>query len=250
VITSWYAMSTSWRKPGAPPACRACGYFGVQKVLDLGELAMDLCQLCGLAQLACDGPAAGEVCRERVNIPQEHAISAIRTADAADLLRGNTVRQFGGSHGGSWLPLLTDLGFDPVDHGQADVVVDCFGSVHDADQRAALQRLANATSPAGVLLLQFQSVADLVQRDKWNFLRRGHFAYYSLTALVGLLGTAGMSVATAWQLDVHGDCVMLAAIHARHWPADPGVTRILEVERQLKITTAEAFSGLQMLADR
>ena len=227
-------------------SCRACGHAGVARVLEVSGLAMDLCPNCALAQLA-DG--VGGRC-EPIDTPREHVVAAVRTADAADLLQGNTVREFGGSHGGRWLPLLIQLGLRPVHEQPADVVVDSFGLAHEADQRGALHRLATATAPEGILLIQYQCVADAIRRGDWNMLHPNHFAYYSLTALMRLLAGVGMSVIGAWDLEMHGGSVLIAAIHAGQWPVDGGVSRMLADEQQLKITAPEAFSALQVLADR
>ena len=47
--------------------------------------------------------------------------------------------EYGSPHGGSWLSLLAERGLTPAAPGEpADVIVDCFGMMHAADQAAAL----------------------------------------------------------------------------------------------------------------
>jgi C-methyltransferase C-terminal domain/Putative zinc binding domain len=253
--------------------CRACGATGLQRVLDLGtvpaadhfplvtdavsaderthRLAMDLCPGCGLAQLAEDDTVADEPRGVEPQALRDQAAAAVAAVAAAGLLRGGTVREFGSPHGGTWVPMLTELGYADRS-GQADpadTVLDCFGIMHEPDQRAAFAQRAQATDPEGVLLLQYHSIAAIIGDRQWNALRHGHFAYYSLTTLVRQLADVGMSVVAAWQFDLYGGTVLLAAVHARSWPAEAGVGRLLTAERSLGVTTVEAFRELQTAAD-
>ncbi|BBZ00906.1 hypothetical protein MCHIJ_03430 [Mycolicibacterium chitae] len=235
-------------------ACRACGSAGLQPVLAHDGLTLVLCPDCGLAQLptrADEADAAvGPPCRPRGPTRAEDVTQAVRTADAADLLRGETVRHFGGAHGGSWLPLLTAMGMRTVYGGPADVVVDSFGAMHDRGQRAAIAQLAAATAPAGVLLMQFDPVAENLRRGEWDMLSRNHFAYYSLTSLSRLLAAEQMSVVAAWKLDLHGGTTMLAAVHASQWPVDAEVSRMLTEEHQLGVASGDGFEDLRRRSGR
>ncbi|MDT5178606.1 MAG: glutamate-semialdehyde -aminomutase [Mycobacterium sp.] len=215
-------------------ACRACGGTALRRVLDVGAvpaadhfppadqpmgrgddthpLAMDLCQECGLAQLADDDTVTEEPRGVEPQALRDQAEDAVRRVEAAGWLRGATVREFGSPHGGTWLPLLAERGFAPAGE-TAEVVLDCFGIMHEPDQRDAFARRAAATAPGGVLLLQYHSLSAIVRQGQWNALRHGHFAYYSLPALTRLLDDAGMRVVACWQFDLYGGTVLLAAVH-------------------------------------
>jgi len=258
--------------------CRACGHEGLRRVLDLGTvpaadhfppagqpvaadegvhpLAMDLCADCGLAQLADDDTVTAEPRGVEPRALREQALDAVRRVERAGWLRGATVREFGSPHGGTWVPLLAERGFTPVVEGPssaqpaADVVLDCFGIMHEPDQRAAFARRAEATAPGGVLLLQYHSLSAIVRQGQWNALRHGHFAYYSLPALARLLEAAGMRVVTAWDFDLYGGTVLLAAVH----DDDPRATRpepvvASTVAADAAVTDAEVVGGLQSAAD-
>jgi hypothetical protein len=255
--------------------CRACGATGLQRVLDLGtvpaadhfppvgtalsadecthRLVMDLCPDCGLAQLADDDTVADEPRGVEPQALRDQAVAAVSAVAAAGLLRGSTAREFGSPHGGTWVPLLTGLGYTDrsavTDPGPADVVLDCFGIMHEPDQRAAFAQRAQATAPGGVLLLQYHSIATIIADGQWNALRHGHFGYYSLTTLIRLLADAGMSVVATWRFDLYGGTVLLAAVHAKSWPAEAGVERLLAEEQALGVSTAAAYQGLQTAAD-
>jgi hypothetical protein len=211
------------------------------------ELAMDVCHVCGLAQLADDDTIADEPRGVEPQALRDQADDAVRQVEAAGWLRGGSVKEFGSPHGGSWLPLLAERGYASV-AGSVDVVLDCFGIMHEPDQRSAFEERARSTTAEGVLLLQYHSLAAIVEQGQWNALRHGHFAYYSLTTLKHLLGDVGMSIAAAWDFDLYGGSVLLAAVHGDVEP-DETVVRILAMEEALGVTNPDAIARLQLSAD-
>lgn len=240
------------------PGCRGCGATPLTRVLDLGKmpaadhfpgpdepadtgpearhaLAMDLCPACGLAQLAEDDTATDEPRGIEPAALRAQAADALARVEATGALRGRTVREFGSPHGGSWLPLLAERGFAATD-GRADVVIDCFGIMHEPDQRAAFARRAAALAPDGVLLLQFHSLRAIVAHGQWNALRHGHFAYYSLAALTRLLEHAGLRAITTWEFELYGGTVLVAAVRDPAARPGPTVTAALAAEAQVLAT--------------
>ena len=93
------------------------------------------------------------------------AADAVDRVAAAGLLpAGARVAEYGSPHGGSWLGLLADRGLKPVDDAaEADVILDCFGMMHAADQAAALAERAARLAPGGVLLLQYHSLDTIIR---------------------------------------------------------------------------------------
>ncbi|WP_040796044.1 class I SAM-dependent methyltransferase [Nocardia higoensis] len=248
--------------------CLGCSGTAVETVLDLGSmpaadwfppvqqpydpaeaahpLAMLLCRDCGLAQLGQDDTVTEEPRGVEPRALREQAADAVARVAAAGLLRGRTVREFGSPHGGSWADLLTARGFGVVD-GAADVVLDCFGLMHERDQRAAFARRAAATADGGVLLVQYHPLHTIVGGDQWNALRHGHFAYYGLGVLRDMLAAAGLSVVRAWDFELYGGTVLIAAVPG--WArADGSVARVLE--REAPMSDPEVVRGLQRAADR
>ena len=211
-------------------------------------LAMDVCRTCGLAQLADDDTVPDEPRGVEPKVLKDQAQTAIDLVAAAGWLPGDTVVEFGSPHGGTWIPLLAERGFTTAT-SQADVVLDCFGIMHEPDQRSAFARRAEATAPGGVLLLQYHSIATILEQGQWNALRHGHFAYYSLTTLMYLLTAVGMRVATAWEFDLYGGTVLVAAVHGAAAP-DQTVKRILATEEALGVTNSDCLCRLQHFADR
>lgn len=251
--------------------CRGCGSTATDRVLDLGRvpaadhfplsstpvspdeashpLAMELCHDCGLAQLAEDDTTTDEPRGVEPQALKDQAAEAVRTVDDAGWLTGDTVLEFGSPHGGSWLPLLTDRGFRGPQPGHpASVVLDCFGVMHEPDQRAAFRRRAETTAADGILLVQFHSLRAIVEHVQWNALRHGHFAYYSLTALRRLLAAVGMFPCAAWAFDLYGGTVLVAAQH-ESCPQSDIVRDVLAAERALGMDDPAVVGTLQPAAD-
>jgi hypothetical protein len=190
-------------------ACRACRGTDGHLVLDLGQqpacdyfppcedpgpdpvypLQMWLCSSCGLAQLLADPTVPAEPRGTEPAALQAQAADAVARVAAAGLLPERAVvAEYGSPHGGSWLGLLADRGLKPAAADeQADVILDCFGLMHAADQRAALAERVARLAPGGVLLLQYHALSTILSGGQWNALRHGHFAYYSATALTAML---------------------------------------------------------------
>jgi hypothetical protein len=224
------------------PACRSCSGRSGHLVLDLGRkpacdyfpgchdpgpdpgypLQMWLCSSCGLAQLVGEATVAEEPRGAEPEALVAQAVDAVERLATAGWLSGRSRGvEFASPHGGSWLGLLADRGVAPVaDGGPADLVIDSFGIMHDPDQSSALEERAARVAPGGALLLQYHSLNTIIRLGQWNALRHGHFAYYSTSALVGMLEANGFSPRVAWRFNLYGGTVLLAASRG----PDPRVT--------------------------
>ncbi|MGW5575607.1 transferase [Nocardia thailandica] len=249
--------------PG-PGACRGCAGVRVSVVLDLGAvpatdhfpapgapaearrlLRMTRCADCALVQLDAAAAEGREPDSVEPRALREQAAAAVAAVAADGWLRGRTVREFASPHGGSWLGELP--GLRPVADGAADVVIDSFGIMHEPDQAAAFAARAAATAATGVLLLQYHSLAAIVDGGQWNALRHGHYAYYTLPVLARLLAAAGMTVTRAWRFGLYGGTVLLAAVHGAAAPDD--TVRALAREESAR-TGPDAVRGLGAAAER
>jgi hypothetical protein len=174
---------------------------------------MWLCSSCGLAQLVADPTVPEEPRGAEPAALVAQAADAVERVATAGLLAGRSrVAEYGSPHGGSWLELLAQRGLRPVHDGEpADVIVDCFGMMHSAGQSAALAERLARVAPGGVLLLQYHSLTTIIRFGQWNALRHGHYAYYSTTALVAMLAAMGFSPRMAWQFELYGGTILLAA---------------------------------------
>jgi hypothetical protein len=250
--------------------CRACRGQAGDLVLDLGEqpacdyfpkydepgpdpvypLQMWLCAACGLAQLLADPTVPEEPKGAEPAALVEQAAEAVRRVTAAGLLPPDgRVSEYGSPHGGSWLGLLSARGLRPVDGtAEADVILDCFGMMHAADQAAALRERAARLSAGGVLLLQYHSLDTIVRLGQWNALRHGHYAYYSTTSLVAMLAAVGLSPRTSWSFDLYGGTILLAVCREGDRGGtgpDATVRQLLAAEGRAGVTDPAVVSGLQ-----
>ena len=246
-------------------ACRACRGPDGHVVLDLGEqpacdyfprqddpgpdptypLQMWLCSSCGLAQLLADPTVPEEPRGVEPAALVAQANDAVTRVTAAGLLPERaTVAEYGSPHSGSWLDMLAQRGLAPVGDGeQADVILDCFGLMHAADQSGALAERAARLAPGGVLLLQYHALHTILRYGQWNALRHGHYAYYSTAALTAMLAEEGFSPATAWQFDLYGGTVLLAA--RRDGQPDAVVRSLLAEDARAGVCDPRTFAGLQ-----
>jgi C-methyltransferase C-terminal domain/Putative zinc binding domain len=259
--------------------CRACRSRNGQLVLDLGEqpacdyfprcgdegpdpvypLQMWLCASCGLAQLAADATVPEEPRGIEPAALVSQAADAVARVAAAELLpAGATVAEYGSPHGGSWLGLLAGRGVTPVpDAAPADVVLDCFGLMHAADQRAAIAERADRVAAGGTLLLQYHALQAITGHGQWNALRHGHYAYYSAAALAAMLRPHGFRLSQAWHFALYGGTVLLAARRDRGSPGDAdlgeagpssSVQALLAAEEQAGVRDPAVLCGLQRSA--
>jgi hypothetical protein len=255
--------------------CRACGESAGELVLDLGDqpasdffprqddqgpdpvypLQMWLCSSCDLAQLLDDPTVPEEPRAKEPAALVAQAADAVERVAAAGLLPArDVVAEYGSPHGGSWLSLLCARGMVPAGPGEsADVIIDCFGMMHAADQDAALAERTARLRPGGLLLLQYHSLNTIIRRGQWNALRHGHYAYYSTSALTAMLARHGFGPRTAWQFDLYGGTVLLAASRDSGAPGaadstalpDNTVQAILAEEARTRVRDPDAVRGLQ-----
>jgi hypothetical protein len=99
--------------------------------------------------------------------------------------------------------------------------------------------------------LQFHSLATILRRGQWNSLRHGHYAYYSTTALASMLTAGGFTPRTAWQFDLYGGTVLLAATRNTDSEAAPDATvrALIAGEEKLGVRDPERVRGLQHAAE-
>ena len=96
-------------------------------------------------------------------------------------------------------------------------------------------------------MLQYHALSTILRDGQWNALRHGHYAYYSTTALTGMLAGAGLVPRTAWPFELYGGTVLLAATRdgdGRDGPDDV-VRSMLEDDASIGVGDPGAFAGLQ-----
>ncbi|WP_240930608.1 class I SAM-dependent methyltransferase [Isoptericola sp. BMS4] len=187
----------------------------------------------GLAQLEADPTTPEEPRGVEPAALVAQAEAAVDHAEAAGFVRpGTRVLEYPSPHGGTWTEQLARRDMVEVTEGPAELIVDIFGMMHDADQRAALLERRDRLSDDGVLLMQYHTLAAIVRGGIWNALRHGHFAYYSTPALVAMAAEVGLTAVGAWEFPLYGGTIMLAlAKDGSRWGGQaPAVTATVERE--------------------
>ena len=204
-------------------------------------LAMWVCPSCGLAQLQFDDTNEPEIPVPELAAALQQERQAV--ADLADLLAGReTVREFASPHGGSGIAPYVEQGLIAAE-GSADVVIDTFGIMHDADQAAAFAERAAATSPDGILVFTIQPAGDIVASGQWTALRHGHMAYYSITSLTNALARVGFVPIRLRRYDLYGGTALVVA--QRGGEPDATLREAYESEAAVGLTTAAGFAALR-----
>ena len=215
-------------------ACRSCAGQSGRMVLDLGNqpacdhfpayddrdadptypLQMWLCSTCGLAQLLGEPIVAEEPLGTEPEALVAQAVDAVERLAATGWLSGRSrVVEFPSPHGGLVARPVERPGPGPRSPTAepGDLVIDSFGMMHEPDQASALAERMARVAPGGVLLLQYHSLDTIIRLGQWNALRHGHFAYYSTSALAGMLEANGFNPETAWLFELYGGTILLAA---------------------------------------
>ena len=125
---------------------------------------MVMCLECRLVQLESDPTTPEEPRGLEPSALVEQAEAAINQAEAHGYVRpGIRVLEYPSPHGGSWVEQLGRRSLVEVSQGPAELLVDIFGMMHEADQRAALTKRISQMSADAILLMQFHTVAAIVE---------------------------------------------------------------------------------------
>lgn len=219
---------------GSQPACNQFPYVWDTAVDPVFPLRVWCCAGCRLVQLAEDPVVPEEVRGMEPDALVRQARDAVERVAAAGLLPSTgAIVEHGSPHGGSWLELFEERGLRRGEGPDADVVLDCFGLMHEANLREALALRVGQLADDGVLLVQYHSLAAVLEHGQWNSFRHGHPLYLSSPVIVRLLATMGLGVVRAWSFDLNEGTILIAA--RRGGVADDSVRRVVHAERAMGV---------------
>lgn len=248
-------------------SCRWCGSHSGVRVLDAGlqppsdlhpkpsdpepdpefPLAMVMCLDCRLVQLESDETTPEEPRGLEPRALVQQAEAAVDQAEQQGYLRpGIRVLEYPSPHGGSWVEQLERRSLIEVSQGPAELLVDIFGMMHEADQRAAMINRISQMSEDAILLIQFHTVAAIVRSGFWNALRHGHFAYYSTPVLVRMAAESGLTAVSASEYSLYGGTILLAlAKNGSRWGSQSeSVTKLVDQEIAAGVTEPMVVASL------
>jgi len=166
----------------------------------------------GLLQLEDDPTTPEEPMGIEPEALTRQAESSVADAAAAGLITpGSRVLHYTSPHGGGWRDHLERFGLTEVADGEADLIVDVHGMMHDPDQHAAFTERLSHLAPDGVLTMIFLDATAILREGMWNSVRNGHFAYYTAPVLVEMARQIGLTAVGAWSYALyHNGTTMLA----------------------------------------
>ncbi|MCL2455002.1 MAG: class I SAM-dependent methyltransferase [Micrococcales bacterium] len=213
------------------------------------RLRMVMSGVSGLLQLEDDPTDPEEPLGVEPAALVRQAELCVTDAAAAGYVRpGASVLEYPSPHGGSWRGLLIERGAQMTDTGQVDLVVDVHGMMHDRDQHAAFVERREHLAPDGVLIMMIHDAASIVRLGMWNALKSGHFAYYSVPALVSMGREIGLVGIGAWQYPLYGDrgtTLIAFAREGSRWGAQaPVVTDLVASQTAEGITDPARVAAL------
>lgn len=213
---------------------------------------MWLCGECHLAQLAEDPGTVEEqtVVVESAAMSRQAEDTFHFVAEVHVLQPGSRVVEFGSPHGHPLTDRLAARGLSvvPVEgDGSADLVLDVYGLLHEADQEAALAERLGRVATGGALALQLHSLASVLATSQFSELRHGHFAYWSLPALDAALRRRGWGVHRARRFEFDAGTLAVVATADPH--PDDEAADLLAAELAAGVTQPTVLGHLQREAD-
>jgi len=201
-----------------------------------------------LLQLEEDETSAEEVMGVEPRALVQQAEASVADAAAAGFIaHGSRVLHYSSPHGGNWRAQLAPFDLTEVTDGEADLIVDVHGMMHDADQRSAFLERAAHLAPDGVLLMVIFNATAIVREGMWNSLRNGHFAYYTTPVLVGMGREIGLEAIGAWSYPLYnnGTTMLAFARQGSRWGGQAAsVSALIDAETDAGMLDPEHVAGL------
>jgi len=211
-------------------------------------LRMVISSVSNLIQLEFDETTPEEpIGVEPAALVQQAELCVADLEKAGFLAPGARVLEYPSPHGGSWKKQLEQRGLKEVENGQAELVVDVHGMMHDEDQKAALAERISHMADDAVLAFMIHNAASIVRVGMWNALKNGHFAYYSTPALVQMTEELGLVAVGAWEYALYsnGTTMLAFAKSGSRWGSQAdSVTALVDREVGEGITDPQYVASL------
>jgi SAM-dependent methyltransferase len=114
---------------------------------------------------------------------------------------------------------------------QADIIHANNVLAHVADTNGFVSGIAALLKPAGMAVIEFPYVRDLIDHCEFDTIYHEHLCYFSVTAVDHLLRRHGLYLNDVWRLPIHGGSLRLF-IEKVEAPLE-SVTRLLSEEKEL-----------------
>lgn len=95
----------------------------------------------------------------------------------------------------------------------ADVFIGTNVLAHVADLKGFLAGVRRILKPEGIAVFEVPWLVDLVRKGEFDTIYHQHLCYFSLTSLVLLLRTVGLSVVSVERIPIHGGSLRVVVSH-------------------------------------
>ena len=135
---------------------------------------------------------------------------------------------------------------------QADVMVANNVLAHVPDINDFVAGFARLLKPQGIATFEFPHLLRMVQGCQFDTAYHEHYSYLSLTTVVRIFASQGLSVFDVEELPTHGGSLRVYAQRSDSGaqPVRPSVESLLDAERAAGIRTADFYRGFQAQANR
>jgi SAM-dependent methyltransferase len=134
--------------------------------------------------------------------------------------------------------------------GRADVLVGNNVLAHVPAINEFLRAVSACLAPGGAAVFEFPYLGEMLERTAFDTVYHEHVFYYSLAAVSGLAGRAGLEVFDVESQPVHGGSLRLFLQHRGARPIMPAVSRLGEAETAAGLTGRARYAGFQTQVGR
>ena len=135
-----------------------------------------------------------------------------------------------------------------AERGRADVIVANNVLAHVAGLNDLVEGIGILLAEDGVASIEMPYVRDLIDHVEFDTIYHQHLCYFSLTALVGLMGRHGLSVNDVLRLPIHGGSLRIQVGH-RTAPSE-AVAALLAEERAAGLDRIGYYAGFARRVER
>ncbi len=146
------------------------------------------------------------------------------------------------------IPTLAEFFSEPIaeriaaEHGQASAVIGNNVVAHIDDLHGLLRGIRVLLAPAGVLVVEFPYIVDLLERRAYDTIYHEHLSYFSVAAIVRIVSEYALEVVDVRRSSIHGGSirVFVAAKGERR----PEVDQLMALERSMRLAEGDPLVGL------
>lgn len=124
---------------------------------------------------------------------------------------------------------------------QADVFHAHNVLAHVADPNDFVRGVATILKARGVAVIEAPYLLEMLDGVEFDQIYHEHLAYFSLTALSGLLARHGLAVVDVARVPIHGGSLRVTAAHSEGVEPSAAVAAMLEEERRREIARPEGY---------